>query len=467
MRKLIALLLALVMVLGMVACGAKEEAAPEAAPEVATEAAPEVKPEATPEAEEEKEPVTLTMWYLTAEGVDQIYQDYADDVHEAYPWITIVPEPQTSDGIMEKMSVAMATGTTPDIYMDNYSRCAAAVEAGLCVDLTDVLADNQDIFVAEETCGIVDGKNYYIGTYAGGAYAMGANMTLIEELGLTDMLPEDHETWTYDEFLNVCRAAKAADPEVTPVVLYAGSRSGDAWYYSWFLGNGANILNDEHTAMAINEGANKEAALEALNVFKTLIDEGLVASGAASLIDADANTMFDAGKVLFQNSGAGYIPALYDRAAEGLAVEMVADYYAIPSSTGTKPPRSVSWGGSGYVGFSNNGHDEEIKLAIDFLLKNSEYRERECYTRGNTPATNDITVVFDNEQLTEVKTRAASFDARWSDCNFGILEPWWTDFRDTFYVQLQDFFVGNIDAETLLNNWVENGNTVISSAIGN
>ena len=289
MRKLIALLLALVMVLGVVGCGAKEEA-PEAAPEIA----PEAMPEAAPEAEEEKEPVTLSGWYLAVDGVEQAYQAWADAVNEEYPWINIEFEAMASDAIAEKISVACATGTTPDLYMDNYSRCASAVEAGLCVDLTDVLADNQDIFIAEESCGIVDGRNYYIGLASGGAYTMTVNMTLINELGLADMLPEDHETWTYEEFLNLCRAAKAADPEVTPIVLYAGSRSGDSWYYSWFLGNGADILNDEHSAMAINEGANKEATLEVLNVFKTLIDEGLTAPGAASLIDADVLSMFDA-----------------------------------------------------------------------------------------------------------------------------------------------------------------------------
>ena len=64
-----------------------------------------------------------------------------------------------------------------------------------------------------------------------------------------------------------------------------------------------------------------------------------------------------------------------------------------------------------------------------------------------------------------VMTRGADYGGRCANISFGIRESWWSDYRETFYVQLQDFFVGNIDAETMLTNWQNASNEVISAAL--
>ena len=60
--------------------------------------------------------------------------------------------------------------------------------------------------------------------------------------------------------------------------------------------------------------------------------------------------------------------------------------------------------------------------------------------------------------------RATVFSAEHNTSDFGILEPWWSDFRQTFYPQLQDFYTGAIDAETMLNNWQSAADAVIAAA---
>lgn len=456
MKKLISLLLVLVMVLSLAACGQTET------PPAEDEATNAPQAEATEAAE--KEPVVLTLWALEVEGLSKVYQDWSDAVNAQYPWITIEYEPLTSDVLAEKFSVACATGTTPDLYLDGYSRIAPAVNAGLTVDLTEVVEANKDRFYGEQKDGVVDGKNYYIAYADGAPYCLVANMTLLEECGVADMLPEDMEKWTYEEFLDLCRAAKAAKPDVVPTMLYAGSRSGDAWYYSWFLGNGAQITNDDLSAVVINDGENQAKALEVLDLFSTMIDENLVPNGAASLIDADAESMFCSGNMLFYPTAYNKVPQLYTLMQEGTCVEFEMDGVALPTADGEEAPITVSWGSQGIIGFANNGHEEEVKLAIDVLLKTPELRKAELTIRGTLSTMNDCIMEYATEDINVTMARAADYGGRCANSSFGIREAWWSDFRETFYVQLQDYYVGNIDGETLLGNWQTAANAVISAA---
>ena len=269
MKKGIALLLALILVLGLVACAAKTQpTTPEEDATPTEETTPPSNEEnvAPEETTEDQEPVTLSVWFYNDPGAEEIYKKFSEAVTTQYPWITVEYEVLPYDSGPEKFTVACATGTTPDIYFDGYSRIAPAVNAGLTMDLTEVAQSNQNVFMGEQKDGIVDGKYNFIATATGAAYGVFVNMDLANELGVADLLPEDKLTWSYDEYLEFCRAAKAADASVIPQALFAGSRSSDAWYYSWFIGNGVELTNDELTATAFNVGENREKAISTLNV---------------------------------------------------------------------------------------------------------------------------------------------------------------------------------------------------------
>lgn len=468
MKKLIALLLAAVLTMSVLsACGQNEKPSAETnGSETETPAADTSEESQTGSEEpEEHEEVVLTAWYMAVDGIDSYYEAWGNAVTEKYPWISIEFEALTPDAIAEKFSVACATGTTPDLYLDGYSRIAAAVHANLTIDLTEVVEANKDRFYGEQKDGIVNGQNRYIAIADGAPYCLVTNMTLAKELGIADMLPADMETWSYSDFLDMLRAAKAANPDVIPTSLYAGSKSGDAWYYSWFLGNGANITNEELTATVINDEENRTAALEVLEVFKTMIDEGLVPSGCASLVDTDVESMFYTGNMLFYPTAYNKVTQMNKLMQEGTCAEFELDAVAMPTSSGKEAPATVSWGSDGVVGFSNNGHEEEARMAIEVLISNPQLREDLIRTRGNLSIMSDCIIEYDTEQISSVMTRGADYGGRCANSSFGIRESWWSDYRETFYVQLQDFFVGNIDAETMLANWQDASNEVIAAAL--
>ena len=70
----------------------------------------------------------VTFWYMPLyEGFDEkMSQDLAQEVKEKYG-IILNTEVLTWDAGPEKVTVAMATGATPDLYLDTYSRIAPAI----------------------------------------------------------------------------------------------------------------------------------------------------------------------------------------------------------------------------------------------------------------------------------------------------------------------------------------------------
>ncbi len=364
----------------------------------------------------------------------------------------------------EKFTVACATGTTPDILYDGYSRIAPAVHSGLAIDITDVLADNASAFISETKDGIVDGKNYYAATNDGASYGVLVNMDLAQKLGVADMLPADRETWSYDDFLAVLRAAKAADPGIVPCALFAGNQSSDCWYYSWYMANGAKITSDDLTECVVNQGANKEKITETLDLFGTMIDEHLAPDGCATLTDDDAIALWHAGQLLFMAGGLNEIIVYYNNQEAGTSLEFEIDACALPTKAGKEAGVSGSWGTTGLVGFNNAGHEEAIKAALDVYLKNPAYCKGTCEIMGTLPRMNNVSIDYGTEHITELMTWAIDFSAKHNTSSFGILEPWWSDFRGTHYPQLQDFFAKNIDAGTMLDNWKADADEVIQTA---
>lgn len=451
MKKIIAMLLALIMVLGLVACGAKEEAS--SATEAATSAAAESATEAATEAaEEEHETVDLTLWFIATNEVPQYIKDLPEMVKKYYPWINLTCEHIPGEAITEKISVAYATDSCPDILLDGYSRIAPGVLGGLAVDITDIYEANKDIFYGEPLEGVVDGKHFYLPTCSGAPYNYIVNMSLAEELGVADMIPAIDESWSYEEFLALLRAAKAADPNVYPTALYAGNQSGDAWDYGMFLGNGASILNLDGTESLIAEAGNKEKIVEVLELYQTLANENLIADGAAALTDDGAYTLWCAGQLLLFPSAYNSAPDTIRQQEEGNCVEFEVGAVMQPTPTG-EMGRTASWGSTGVAAFNSNGKGEAAKLVIDAMMKDQAWRQQLIVDSGYLPVHTDLSAEYATPELTELMAYGISYGAAYADSTFGILQPFWTDCRGVFYPLKQDLFTGNITPEEFVDKW--------------
>lgn len=454
-KKLLGVLLAGTMLLSLAACAATSTDTQKATAAAQTEAA-----------QEKHDPVTLTAWYYAdGEKATEGYALWAEQVHEAYPYITIEFEELPYDSGPEKFTVSCATGSTPDLYFDIFSRCAPAIDAGLTLDVTDLRTGYADEFLGTQADGLVGDEYHAIITNTGAAYCLFINMTMVKEAGLESMLPADQLTWSYDEYLAFLRAMKQAYPNVYPMELFAGSQSSDMWYYSWLRGNGVELTNEDLSATAFNTEGNREKAIQTFNLFKTVIDEGLCNPGAATMIDSDGHALWMAAQAAVCHGAFSNTSGWYNAMQEGTSVEFEYEAYAMPTFEGKEVPTSGSFGSYGFIAFDSKDANKNnaILKAVETYLVNPECQTLVTNQTGRMSVMKDTVVEYKTEEIAKTMAIGASYSASHTDSSFGVLKGWWTEFRGTFYPNLQDFYAGNIDAGTLLDRWQAAGDAVIAA----
>ena len=461
MKKTLSILLALLMVMSLAACGGNPSPGTTQAPQTnTTEANTPASTAAT------NDPVTLTVWYY-ADGdlATQGYAKWAEQVKAAYPYITIEFEELPYDSGPEKFTMSLSTNSNPDMYFDTYSRCAPAIKAGKTLDVTELREKYSNEFLGTQADGVVDGKYHAIVTNTGAAYCLFINMTKVKEAGLENMLPEDKLTWSYDQYLDFLRALKKAYPDDYPMELFAGSQSSDMWYYSWLLGNGVELTNKDLTATAFNTGDNRAKAEQVLNMWKTINDEGLCNPGVATTIDQDGHAFWKAGKAIICHGAFSNTAGWQREMNEGTCVEFEYDAYAMPTFEGKNVPMSGSFGSYSFIAFDakNDAKNDAIKKAIEVYLTNPECQTMVTNATGRLSVMTRTEVAYDTEAIAKTMARGASYSASNTDSSFGVLESWWTEFRGTFYPNLQDFYTGKINAGTMLDKWQAAGDAVIAN----
>ena len=106
-------------------------------------------------------PVSISLWImpLYETFIDTVKAKLPAAIKAVYPNITLNTELLSWDAGPEKLTVAMATNTTPDFMQDGLSRLASGITAGLCADVTDLMGKLKPIilegFLKE---GMKDGK---------------------------------------------------------------------------------------------------------------------------------------------------------------------------------------------------------------------------------------------------------------------------------------------------------------------
>lgn len=399
---------------------------------------------------------------------EKMSQDLAQEVKEKYG-IILNTEVLTWDAGPEKVTVAMATGATPDLYLDTYSRIAPAIGGGLSADLSDTADALKDLlYDGVLGTGKLNGIQGYIPINLSQGYNITVNVSLARELGVYDLLPEDKIHWSYDEFLEFCRAARenGKDKNIYATQLFAGSKSSDAVYYSFMMSGRSDILNADHTGMAINE----EKASDTLTLFKTMIEEELVPSGAATTVDNDIRPNWYSQKLacMFVSTGTGEAVNVKKQIDSGDIEPFDVDIYEIPTPDGKADPHVMSWGSTGFTIFKNAGDNAKIeasKKVIETFLENQSYSQEVCVQTGNSTVLKDLDVDYGDDKLNEQAKRAAASTAEYADSSIGVLESWWSDFRETFYVQLQSYYTGEKSAEQVIKDWEAAGNEVIAKSL--
>ena len=123
-----------------------------------------------------------------------------------------------------------------------------------------------------------------------------ANKEILAKAGYT--VEQAQAVGTWDEFLDMLRAIKAADPDVIPFMFPAGDYTAAHTLWQFSNANGVGVVNEEGQSNMTDP-----RWAETLQFFKTCYDEGLVSEAAASYVGDDIIRLYQAGELAVAWSG--------------------------------------------------------------------------------------------------------------------------------------------------------------------
>lgn len=292
MQRLTALFLAAAMTLSLTACGTKGDEAANVKANTTTEG----------EASAEGEKVTLTFWSWLPTN------DQSDEMIEGFekenPNIDIEYTRTEQDDFFEKLQVAMASGTGPDLYgmttgpmMEQYAKFSVNMK-----DTADEYWPGwQDIINANavEQCTTKEGTMAGMPLLIAGMTTMLYNQTLMEECGIAKV------PTTYAELKDAAEKAKAKGY----VCVAAGA--ADDWVNSdWFIQAANEFENGAvYEAEAGNRKWTEQCFVDTMNAWQKLFTDGVFEDGAlgvATYPDA-RDQYFFARKSLFFMTGSWHL----------------------------------------------------------------------------------------------------------------------------------------------------------------
>jgi raffinose/stachyose/melibiose transport system substrate-binding protein len=291
----------------------------------------------------------------SGDAVDSKFDDLKAQYEDLYPdrEVQIIVQ---EDDIYQTTGLAtlLSSREAPDAYFEwSGPRMRGHVADGDGADVSEYLAG--DAFAGRFDDGAftgmdVDGSGIYMVPWTGDVTdVVWYNKEIFDELGLS--VPT-----TWDEFMDVCAAIKAAG--ITPIV--EGNKD------QWTVGNWAShissrVLGEDVYAQTMNGEApmNSPEMVEALGYFAEIADKGYINDSVNALPDDEANTQFFLGRAAMIVIGS-WLMADAETDADGLDF----DYFNTPAFEGAGDQTSVL-GIS--TGFMVNAKSEHIAETMDFL----------------------------------------------------------------------------------------------------
>lgn len=287
------------------------------------------------------EKTTITMWAPplgasnpTEQQGDWYKQDLIPAFNKEYPNITVDCQLIPWDGIAAKVSVAIASKTTPDVYWDYGGRALPYGTMGLLEPLNDMFTKEQSqIFSRPDIMKMcsVNGK-IVIMPFTTGIIMLLVNKTLWADANALNLLPQDeYRTWTPDQFKAALKAVANPGKGVYGITLFALNEQGDQLYNNIMAGFGVKLFNDDYSKYIAGDNS---ASVDAMTFFKSLIDEGLVNPHPESLSSVNALDYFKQGKNGMVVAGAATIPIIKNGLADGsIKAPFDYEYVNFPSIT--------------------------------------------------------------------------------------------------------------------------------------
>jgi N,N'-diacetylchitobiose transport system substrate-binding protein len=182
-------------------------------------------------------PKTLTVWLMDGSAPDKLVADLNSEFQAAHQGVTVTYQKQQWNGILEKLTTALASNNPPDVIELGNTQTAKFAASGALADESAKVADlgGQGWLKALTDSGAWEGKQYGIPFYA-------ANRVVIYRTDLFDKAGVKPPT-SIDEWIAAGKKVGAGNSKLTPLYL-----PGQNWYFL------SSLIWDQGGDLAVKEG---------------------------------------------------------------------------------------------------------------------------------------------------------------------------------------------------------------------
>ncbi|QFI69010.1 ABC transporter substrate-binding protein [Sinorhizobium alkalisoli] len=315
------------------------------------------------------EDVTISVW---SHDNDRPASSLVADYNKLDTGIKIEYREVPFDDLVSEALRAHSTGQAPDIIAIDNPEHALFASRGAFLDLTDMIAKST----------VIEPKNYFPGPLAstmweGRQYGVPKATNTIALYYNKDMfkakgLDPDKPPRTWAELVDAAR--KLTDPaaNVYGIAFSAkGNEEGTFQFLPWAQMAGASY-----------ENINTDGAVKALDIWKTLLDEGLASRDTLTRSQWDSTGTFNSGNAAMAISG----PWELDRMVAEAKFDWGVALLPVPEEGAE---RSSSMGDYNWAIFSSTAHPEEAFKVLEFFVSQDD---RMFGDFGLLPARADIDI---------------------------------------------------------------------------
>jgi multiple sugar transport system substrate-binding protein len=423
----------------------------------------------TTQNKQEEKPITITLWNApdfkgiydpNAQGADygDLYKFAAEEFKKEHGNVTIEVENVPGADRDAKFSVALQSGTQPDIYIGAAFVVYDYAHNGFLVPLNDIVSEEDKVDIPPKIWAQVtsNGDIYSFPFYTETGH-LAINLSLFEQAGVAlpiETNPGEIIEWTPEEFRDTLRAIKGKLDGVYPFGFYCGSTQGDTYNVMLLEMFGATLFNDSGSEVAINgpEG------VRALEFIKSMYDEGLFAPGAESLNVLDAYQLF----LNKQTAVSIYNNVNYDlvnqQLKDGTMEEPFEIQMAFLPSTGD--PMCYAYPMGSVVFKAGNGNEKQTEMAKQFV----KFYSHAPYSDAGLsmmPLRKSVAQKLDDPlkvKIAESAEYAADFSQR---------APGYLKLRASLFPELQACVTGEKTPQEALDSYAKNANAILKDGVEN
>jgi multiple sugar transport system substrate-binding protein len=366
-----------------------------------------------------------------------IFEGMAGDFETDHPEVDIRIEDVSWDNLQQRLTTDIAGGTAPDIAIIGTRWLVDYAGQGIAEPLDPYITPEFegrfiDAFLAPS---VIDGQTWGL-PVAASARAMYYNRELLEEAGVS----EPPATW--DELIEAARKVKAMGGEVYGFGLQGKEIETDAYWYYALWSHGGSLMEDGQSGIA------SEAAIEAAELYKSLIDDGLTQPQPTAANRQDIEALFKQGRAAMILSGPWLRGQIADEAPD-------LDYGIAPIPEGsTRATYGVT---DSIMIFASS----EVKdIAWQFLEEQAfseKWRREFTLKEGFLPV---LQAVAEDPHFAD-DPQLRTFIGMLPDARFAPLIPNWEEMADATSAALQEIYLGQAEPRAALESAAERVNQLL------